>query len=97
MAIRYPKHLQAPERRLWKQIIDGYQIQDPAGQKILLAGLEAHQRCRQAREEIDSQKMTVVDRFGQEKPHPLLSTERDSRAAFLNAIKLLNLDLPTEA
>jgi hypothetical protein len=96
MAIRYPKHLQAPERKLWKQIIDGYQIQDPAGLKILQAGLEAHQRARLARVEIDKSGMVWHDRFGQQRPHSLLSTERDSRAAFLNAIKLLNLQIPQE-
>jgi len=37
--------------------------------------------------------MTVTDKFGQVKVHPLCSVERDARAAWLQAIKLLNLDL----
>jgi hypothetical protein len=94
--IQYPAHLEADERKLWKQIITQYQIQDAAGLKILQAGLEAHQRARLARTQIDEEGMTFIDRFGQKKGHPLLSTERDSRTAFLAALKLLNLEIPTE-
>jgi len=98
MAIsRYPKHLEDQERKLWKRIITQYQIRDSAGLKILPAGLEAHQRARQAREQIDREKMTFKDRFGQMRPHALLTVERDSRASFLSAIKLLNLEIPNGA
>lgn len=35
----------------------------------------------------------VKDRFDQDKPHPLLATERDSRAQMMQALKQLNLDI----
>jgi len=35
----------------------------------------------------------VIDRFGAIKPHPLLPAERDSRAQWLQALKILNLKL----
>jgi hypothetical protein len=47
-------------------------------------------RCRQA---IDRDGEAVRDRWQQLKPHPLLSAERDARAAFLAAFRQLNLDL----
>lgn len=46
-----------------------------------------------AAEQIESDGQTVKDRFDQDKPHPLLSVERDARAAMLAALKQLNLDL----
>jgi len=97
MAIpRYPAHLEQTERKMWKKILSEYQIMDSAGLKILESALSAHQRCRQCREQIDREGMTYLDRFKSVKPHVLLASERDSRAAFLNAIKLLNLQIPTE-
>ena len=97
MAIpRYPAHLEKIERQMWKKVLTEYQIVDSAGLKILESALSAHQRCRQCREQIDKEGLTYKDRFNSVKPHVLLASERDSRAAFLNAIKLLNLQLPTE-
>ena len=94
--IRYPAHLERPERELWKQIISQYQIHDAGGKKILEIALFAHQRARQARELIDEEGMVFLDRFQQKKCHPLCSVERDARAQFLSALKLLNLEIPTE-
>jgi hypothetical protein len=37
--------------------------------------------------------MTVKDRFGVDRPHPLLATERDSRTAFLRSLTALGLDV----
>ena len=37
--------------------------------------------------------MTMQDRWGQTKPHPLLATERDARAGFLAGMRALGLDV----
>jgi hypothetical protein len=37
--------------------------------------------------------MTFKDRFGQVKVHPLLPSERDARAAFISAMRALNLNI----
>lgn len=87
------KHLQAPEKRLYEDLTDEVDIGDAYGRKILLTALEAHQRMRKAREKIDADGMMIVDRFGQQKPHPLLTVERDQRAQFMAALKMLNIDL----
>lgn len=88
-----PRHLSKEAKRTWKEILCEYGIDDAAGLRILRVALEAHDRCQVARAAIDKDGMTVKDKFGQVKPHPLLATERDSRAAFLQAIKQLNLDI----
>ncbi|KRQ02411.1 P27 family phage terminase small subunit [Bradyrhizobium manausense] len=68
-------------------------VKTTAAASILQSGLEAHQRARVARETIDREGMTCTGRDGQPKQHPLLAVERDARAAFLQALKVLDLEL----
>ncbi|OPY76218.1 MAG: hypothetical protein A4E63_00189 [Syntrophorhabdus sp. PtaU1.Bin050] len=93
MSNRAPRHLSIDARKIWREIIDEYEIDDPAGLKILRVALEAYDRAQAARETIDRDGMAILDKFGQVKPHPLLAAERDNRAAFLAGLKALNLDL----
>ena len=88
-----PVHFTSETKRIWQEIIDEYAIDDAAGLRILRVALEAFDRAQAARATIDKDGMTVKDKFGQTKPHPLLPIERDSRAAFLAGLKALNLDL----
>lgn len=88
-----PSHLSKEAKAIWRDIIEEYSIEDVAGLRILRVALEAYDRAQAAREAIDSEGMTVKDKFQQIKPHPLLPIERDSRAAFLAGLKALNLDL----
>jgi hypothetical protein len=60
---------------------------------ILQTGLEAFDRKRECQAIINKEGMQVADRFAQMKAHPLTTVERDSRAAFMAALKALNLDL----
>ena len=60
---------------------------------VLESALEAFDRMRQAQRILKKAGLTTKDRFGQVKPHPGIGVERDSRAAWLRAIKQLGLDL----
>lgn len=88
-----PKNLSTEAKKLWKGIQDEYQITDEAGLLILRTGFEAFDRMREAQAILSKKGMTVEDRFGQPKAHPMTTVERDSRAAMLAALKQLNLDL----
>ena len=88
-----PAHLDKIEGVLWSAIVGDYKFGDAASLSLLTAALEARQRARRCREAVDRDGMAVPDRFGQLKPHPLLMAERDARAAFLAAMRLLNLDI----
>lgn len=90
-----PKHLDKSESALWHQIVRDYEFDDAASLEVLAAALEARQRARRCRERIDADGEAITDRFAQIKPHPLLPAERDARAAFLSAMRLLNLDVGT--
>ena len=96
---RAPGHLTKESKRLWRDLLEEYSINDAAGLRILRTALEANDRAQAARETIDGKDgkkgegMQVKDRFGCKKPHPLLTVERDARAGFLAGLKALNLDL----
>lgn len=88
-----PAHLDAQEKKIWSNVCEDYKIETNAALDILLSACENHQRARLAREQIAIDGMTVTDKFGQSKPHPLLATERDARAAWIAAIKFLGIKL----
>lgn len=88
-----PTHLEPPERVLWGEVHQAFMLDDAASLALFRSALEAHQRARRCREAIDRDGEAVRDRWQQLKPHPLLSAERDARAAFLAAMRALNLDL----
>lgn len=69
-----------------------YQIDDAAGIATLSTACEAWDRAQQARQAIDATGPVYTDRFGAPKPHPMLTVERDSRAAWLAALKQLGLE-----
>lgn len=85
-----PEHLSDEAKDLFRSITLEHSL-EPTGLKILQVALEAYDRAQAARKLIDREGMTFLDRFGQQKPHSLLATERDNRAAFLSGIKALDL------
>ena len=91
-----PKHLQLPERQLWASILRENAIEGEAALSLLESTLEAHQRARLCREQVDREGSTYLDRFEQPKSHPLLAAERDARAAFLAGMRALRLDITGE-
>jgi hypothetical protein len=65
---------------------------EPHDLAVLTKALEAWDRAEQARTRIDADGLMVTSRLGEQKPHPLLGIERDSRTAFLARMRQLNLD-----
>ena len=78
---------------LWQSIARDYEIDCPAALGILTAAMESFDRATEARKLLDVEGAVVKDRWGQSKVHPAAAVERDSRAAYLSALKALNLDL----
>ena len=92
--IRPPTHLSTKAKRSWKELLDQWpSIGDVAGLLILQALLESFDKAQAARKQIDRDGLTVTDKFGQVKSHPLLTVERDNRAAHLAGLRALNLDV----
>lgn len=92
-AVDPPAHLRQNEHDLWVAIVRENRFEDAASLALLRTALESHQRARMCREVIDKDGQTFRDRFGQVRSHPLLAAERDARSAFIQAMRVLNLDL----
>jgi Phage terminase, small subunit len=89
-----PGHLAKEEAELYAKIVRAYGLHDEVSQTILTEACSSLQRARLAREAINRDGVSYKDRFGQPKPHPLCSVERDARAAALAAFRQLNLEMP---
>jgi len=88
-----PATLPSPARKLWSKIRDEYGIEDAAGIAILTAACEAYARLIAARERLDVEGLTVLDRHKQLRAHPLVAVELASRSQLINGLKALGLDI----
>jgi phage terminase small subunit len=82
----------AEARRLWDQVLDGWDLDAPA-LALLDSACQALMRIRQAQATIAKQGPFFTDRFGQPKQHPAVLTERDAKQTLLRNLRALNLDL----
>ncbi len=96
--MKAPKHLKSTTRRWFEGVLEEYELEPHHIRLLTLAG-EAWDRCNQAREIIDREGMTYLDRFEAPKARPEIAIERDSRLAFARLIRELDLDVspPPEA
>ena len=76
----------------WRGVQDEYSITDPAGIKLLEQAALALHRAEQARLAIERDGLTVTDRFGCVKHHPLLPHLRDAESSFRSSLRDLRLD-----
>ena len=88
---RAPACLSKPAQALWAKIVSEWEIDNAADLAVLRTGLLAWDRAEAATAQIKRDGQTVTDRFGQVKPHPLMTTERDARSQFMNAIRQMGL------
>lgn len=87
-----PSHLTPEAKKLWRAILQDFQIDDAAHLRVLQVGLEALDRAEACRQKINQVGELIYDRWKQPKANPLLAAERDARSAFVHAIKSLGLD-----
>ena len=88
-----PSHLSQESREWWAALTAENDISDAAGRLLLQTALESFDQMRRDQAVIASDGPTVMDRWGQTKPHPLLTSVRDARSQMLLALKQLNLDV----
>ncbi len=88
-----PGHLSKEAKSWWDKFQNEYGVSDEAGLLLMQTAMEAFDRMKEAQGILANDGLMVKDRFDQPKSHPLLTTERDSRAQMMAAIKALNFDL----
>jgi P27 family predicted phage terminase small subunit len=89
---RPPRHLSDASRRWFAEVSEAYELESHH-LRILQAAAEAWDRCVAARDLVTTEGIVVTSRLGERKPHPAVAIERDSRVAFLRAVRELGLDL----
>lgn len=92
MPPKAPKHLKPSTKKWYRQILEDYELESHHI-KILTLAAEAWDRCQQAREILDKEGLTYIDRFGQPRARPEVAVERDSRIAFARLVRELCLDV----
>ena len=91
---KIPPELGTAGRRLWKLIVDEYEILDSGGQAHLLAACRAEDDIQAMREQVA--KEGRVFSKDPSKPHPLLAAIRGSEAVRRQSLRALNLDVGPE-
>jgi P27 family predicted phage terminase small subunit len=86
-----PSHLSKEASACWADVESAYRL-DPHHRNILTLAYEAWDCSNQAREQIATDGITYVDRFGAPRAHPAVAVMRDSRTAFARLIRELRLD-----
>jgi hypothetical protein len=87
-----PARYTAEARGLWQDATSGWTI-DRVATRILGTACEALMRVREAQTILARDGLTLTDRFGQQKVHPMVLVERDAQSTMLTALRHLNLDL----
>jgi phage terminase small subunit len=88
---RPPANLHPQAKLLWRRLIEEHGVEDAGGLALVAAAAESLDRAKRVREQIEKDGLTIRDRFGQTRAHPLLAAERDARAGLVSALKALNL------
>lgn len=89
---RVPRHLSKDARTLWRRLTGEFEISDEAGIALLTVACESFDRMKSASAAISEHGVLIKDKFGQLKPNPAASIERDARSQYLAALKALKLD-----
>lgn len=89
-----PKHLSASSKTFWRAVLARFELDDEPGQELLRLACEARDRCEQARAMLDADGLTVVDRYGQVKPHPAATIEAQNRIAVARLLRELRVTEP---
>jgi len=86
-----PIHLSESARKIYKSIVENYKLEE-RHLAVLTKALEAYDRADQAKQILDEQGLTFINRAGNPQPRPEVAIERDSRLAFARLLKDLGLD-----
>ncbi|MDA9409989.1 P27 family phage terminase small subunit [Bradyrhizobium sp. CCBAU 45384] len=86
-----PQHLRQTTAKWFRSVLSDFDL-DEHHIRLLTLAAEAWDRGQQAREVIEAEGMTFIDRFGSPKPRPEVAIERDSRIGFARLLRELALD-----
>jgi len=86
-----PTHLKPATKRWYRETIATFEL-EPHHLRLLTLAAEAWDRCQAAREVLDRDGVSYVDRFDAPRARPEVAVERDSRIAFARLMREIGLD-----
>ena len=86
-----PKHLKG-SRDLFTHVTENYSL-DLHHTKLLVGACESLDRATEAREILLRDGLTILDRYGVTKCHPMVRVEQGSKSQFASLVRALGLDL----
>src|SRR5262245_51631068 len=86
-----PSHLSAAARRLWRSLYATHVIDLPASQLLLTSLCEAFDRGAACRAALNGQPMTITDKHGGVRVHPLVVEERQCREQVARLARVLRI------
>jgi P27 family predicted phage terminase small subunit len=86
-----PAHLSVEAQQLWRRLYRTYEINLPASVLLLTTLAEAWDRARQCREALVGQPLTITDKHGGVRTHPLVVEERNAREQGARLARVLRI------
>ena len=91
-----PAHLRPDTAAWWREVVESY-VLEPHHLKILLMAATAWDRYEEAREVIEKEGLTFIDKHGQPRRHPACDIEATNKTLFARLLRELSLDLEPPA
>jgi phage terminase small subunit len=88
-----PDHLSDDGQQLWRALFKAHVIDLPASQLLLTSLCEAVDRGAACRRELDGQPLTITDKHGGVRVHPLVVEERQCREQAARLARVLRIHL----
>lgn len=92
MKIEVPTHLKKEGKALYRTICKEW-VLDPSGKILLETACSAYDRLVQARKIVDRLGIVIDSPSGMKRVNPALKVEKEARSGFLQAWRMLNLDV----
>ncbi|MBJ7402960.1 MAG: hypothetical protein JHD07_06515 [Bradyrhizobium sp.] len=90
-ATKPPSHLKSATRKWWKNVVEDFDL-EPHHLRLLQLAAEAWDQAQTAREVLDRDGQTFLDRFGQPKERPEVGILQNARISFARLLRELALD-----
>ena len=91
-----PKHLGEAGKIFWKKTLREYKFEDTHEYERLADACVTRDTVAECIKKIEIEGLTILDRFGQEKPHVAVKIMHDAQALFLRIVRELGLNLTDE-
>lgn len=92
MNLKPPKGLSREARRIWKEVIEGWEL-DTRSLTLLRVACESFDDMESARKEINQEGLIIKAPSGQKRKNPAVEALKAARDNFLRAWQALNLDV----